>query len=279
MSEHEKNISLKLTKFEELTRVIDGFTYLSDAIGVYKDIGKIGTFINLNDLIYTSRGIYNVFPDNSIKKIILYQGERHFRMTEKLESNIDPSFHLYKCDIIKKQIEQRSKLFKITTRKDGNFMVTDHRFDEHMKRVEEKSYKKLLVCNLCFIMYNRIKRGDFPKEDFKIKDYFDSGHSNLTFTYNFDEIPIGYKNNWQEIASALKEKRNYTCEKCKITIEKLYSEKFLNIHFSTEQIYTKSVDKLKVLCLRCHADEPNHEHLIEKTEYKHFKDYLDARKI
>lgn len=264
----EKNI--KLTNFVEFDRVIGEISEMRGDLHAIKSIGTEGSFINLNDLIYTSRGIYYLFPDSTLKKVLLYQGERHFRTTDKLDNTIDPSFHIYKCDIVKKQIEQKSKFFKITTRKDGNFLVRDFKFDENMQRKEEISYKKLLICNLCFVMYGKIRRTSIPKEDFKIRDFLEPGYSDLKFTYNFDEIPVGYESNWKEIATALKKKKNYVCDKCGIKIEKLFADKFLNAHFSSEKIYNKHSDRVKNYCIRCHAEEPGHEHIKDKSEYKNF---------
>lgn len=270
MSDANKKDIQNLTEFSALGSLVDEIAEMRGDLSAIRNLSQQGTFINLNDLIYTSRGIYQVYPDSTLKKILLYQGERHFRMTDKLEDSIDPSFHIYKCDIVKKQIEQKSKFFKITTRKDGNFHVKDYKFDENMKRTEEESQKKLLICNLCFVMYGRIRRTSIPKEDFKIKEFLEPGYSSLTFTYNFDEIPVGFKSNWAEIANALKENKNYKCEKCGIVVEKLFAEKFLNIHYTQEKIYTKYRDKVKMLCIRCHSEEPGHEHIKEKSEYKNF---------
>ncbi len=266
----EKRDLIKLTGFDELSASVEEISGLRGAMGVYRELGNEGAFINLNDLIYTNRGIYYIFPDNTIKKVLLYQGERHFRITDKLGDNIDPSFHIYKCDIIKQQLEQRTKLFKITTRKDGKFLIRDYKFDENMKRGEETSYKKLLLCNLCFIMFSRVRRTSIPRDDFSIREFLDPGYSSLTFNYNFDEIPVGYKSNWQEIAASLKEKRNYTCDKCGVRVERLFAEKFLNIHFTTERMYTKSIDRVAMLCIKCHSEEPGHEHIKTKSEYRNF---------
>ena len=270
-------MSENFTQFEDFSRIVEEFATMRGSIGLYTELGKKGSLINLNDLIYTSRGIYHILPDKTLKKIILYQAERHFRHTEKQEDTNDPTFHIYKCDIVKNHIEHKSKKFKITTRKDGNFLVKDYKFDENMRRKEETHYKKLLICNLCFIMFNRISRTNILKEDFKVRDYLEPGYSELTFTYNFDEIPIGYKSNWQEIAVSLKEKKGYVCEKCKIKIENLYAEKFLNVHFTTEKLYTKFTDKAEVLCLGCHSKEPGHEHIKDRSEYKHFCDFVSKK--
>ena len=263
-----------LTDFAELTKIVEELNDLRAGLSEYRELGNIGSYSKLDDLIMTTRGIFHLLPDHTLKRVIVYQAERHFRMSEKQDDTIDPTFHIYKCDVLKKQLSERTKRFKITTRKDGMFLVKDYKFDELMQRVEEKHYKKLLVCNFCYIMYNRIKRSDIVREDFSIKEYFDTGYTTLTFTYNHDEIPVGYQSVWQEIASALKEKHTYTCEKCGLKIEKLFAEKFINTHFLSEILCKRQIDKVKVLCLGCHAEEPKHGHIKQKPEYQHFIDHV-----
>ena len=118
----------EITKFKDFNRVVEEILELRKPLEIYRDLGKAGVNVDLNDLIYTSRGIYQVFPDKAIKKVLLYQGERHFRITDKLDETIDPNFHIYKCDIVKKQVEQKAKRFKTTTRKDGSFFIRDFKF-------------------------------------------------------------------------------------------------------------------------------------------------------
>lgn len=268
---------IKLTKFQELSKVVDEFERLSAGVRQYSMLGREGRKVDLNELIYTSRGIYYVLPDTTIKKVILYQAERQFRLNDKAEDIPEPNFHIYACDVVKKQIEQKSKRFKITTRKDGLFLVKDYKFDENMKRKEEAQYKKLTICNLCFIQHNRVKRVNIPREDFNVKEFLEPGYSELTFSYNFDEIPVNYQANWQEIAAVLKEKKHYICDGCGIKVEKLYSEKYLNLHYTSEKLYNKLTDKVKVLCLKCHTDEAGHEHIKEKADYKNFLEFMNKK--
>jgi len=271
MNDKGEDKLLNLTEFEDLNLVVASIADIRGELGPYKNISEQGVHINnLEDLIYTNRGIYYQFPDNVLKKVLLYQGERHFRTTDKLDEDLTPTYHIYKCEIVKRNIEQRSKLFKIARKKDGYFLIKDLKFDKNLQRKEELAYYKASICNLCFIMHGRIVRTSIPKEDFNLKEYLEPGYSELTFPYNFDEIPINYKSNWKEIANSLKEKKNYTCEKCGIIIAKLFAEKFLNVHFTSEIIYTRAIDRAKVLCIRCHSDEPGHGHIKEKIEYKNF---------
>ncbi len=274
MNKKREDNFLNLTGFKDFSKIVTDIEDSRGSTGLYKEIGNQGLNINLNDLIYTSRGIYYLFPDRTIRKVLLYQGERHFRTTDKLDEDLAPTFHIYKCEMVKKHIEEKSKLFKITRRKDGYFLVKDLKFDKNLQRREEMAFYKSLICNSCFVNHGRIVRSSIPKEDFNIKDYLDLGHSDLTFSYNFDDIPIYYKNNWAEIATALKEKKNYTCEKCGIVVARLYAEKFLNIHYTAETIYTKTIDRVKVLCIRCHSEEPGHEFIREKMEYTNFFEVL-----
>jgi hypothetical protein len=67
---------------------------------------------------------------------------------------------------------------------------------------------------------------------------------------------------WHFLSTKMKEKREYSCEKCGFKAQNSYQKKFLHTHhISSDKTYS-NFDRLKVLCVACHSIEHND---IKKT--------------
>ena len=78
-----------------------------------------------------------------------------------------------------------------------------------------------------------------------------------------------YSIDWDEISQKYREQQNYTCENCQINLS--HSKKYLHVHHINEVKSDNDFNNLKVLCIKCHAEQPNHEHLKKELDYKQFK--------
>ncbi len=69
----------------------------------------------------------------------------------------------------------------------------------------------------------------------------------------------------------MKKNVGYTCqnEHCKITLKGRY-QKFLDTHHIDGQKNNNHENNLKVLCVKCHSEEPMHAHMRQDSRYKEF---------
>ena len=72
---------------------------------------------------------------------------------------------------------------------------------------------------------------------------------------------------WRDLSFWMRAKKQWTCEKCCINLEDRPSD--LHVHHICGKAYN-SPQHLKVLCIACHAEEPGHEFMKARREYKRF---------
>ena len=95
-----------------------------------------------------------------------------------------------------------------------------------------------------------------------------------------DKIPVSYRKSppdlfpdnpyWLALSSWLREEKQWTCEKCCISLaERQYD---LHVHHIFGRGFN-SLQHLKVLCIGCHAEEPDHAFMKAYPEYKAFLEW------
>ena len=74
---------------------------------------------------------------------------------------------------------------------------------------------------------------------------------------------------WSALSAWLREEKQWTCEneRCRINLEKRRSD--LHVHHVLGRGFN-SPQHLKVLCIACHAEEPDHAFMKSHPEYKAF---------
>lgn len=130
----------------------------------------------------------------------------------------------------------------------------------------EKIIKELQSCIFC---KNNIKE---KVEDSWDESYYGRNHMNLLAFFekygkpdfkNKDEFPESlygskYPENWKNISRKLREAANWKCKKCD---KDCSNEKdFLDVHHLNGVRDDIKIKNLRVLCKKCHSEEPNHEH-------------------
>lgn len=187
-----------------------------------------------------------------------------------------PRFHLTFCSTLrsKQQMKQMSK-YVVATRNDGQFIVHDR------SAGGAPSLMKLVVCQNCLadIAWNGFNSSQSKESkttqarDFSLTEYFAKYPRDLFAhepKYNSDTSPSNvYPPNWDEIAAAVKEKRRYKCEDCgKRLVDE--NSRFLHAHHINGRKDESNEENLRVLCVRCHANQPNHGHLKSRDDYVTF---------
>ena len=72
---------------------------------------------------------------------------------------------------------------------------------------------------------------------------------------------------WRTLSRWYREQRNWTCEECALSLHNdkhyLHTHHIWGTRLSTPQ-------DLRALCIGCHAEEPRHNHVKEKSDYQDF---------
>ena len=91
----------------------------------------------------------------------------------------------------------------------------------------------------------------------------------VLFTDPPPELPQ-YNAYWGRLSSWMREEKQWTCEKCGISL--VGRQRDLHVHHIFGRGFN-SPQHLKVLCRGCHAEEPDHEFMKNYPEYKAFLEW------
>ncbi|MCS5711960.1 HNH endonuclease [Candidatus Berkiella aquae] len=213
-------------------------------------------------------------------KTLGYKGQRvliyirdvnHYREEIKL-----PKFHIATCETLEKMWKnKRSERYVLYRRENGVFQVNvmkDSKIDIR--------YEKLNVCRNCLTHLNwenytqeRTSRNAIVA-DFSISVFFKRFSKSLLTSlpsHDSDTAPVNdYPDDWDVTSKQLRIKAGYRCESCKVCLEDAGLRQYLHVHHIDGQKNNNTKHNLKVLCAKCHADEPDHGHMKSSHDYKQF---------
>ena len=184
-----------------------------------------------------------------------------------------PRFHVADCDTLRDmRRSNRYERYVVTSRTDGKFIVN------FLQDQVEEAERRLYVCKNCLdrLNYNGYRRRGNAGRD-AIRDYFDLSaffekyDSQITRAPTHTDItaPLNtYSPNWNQISHRYKETRNWECEECGVNLGD--KRKFLHVHHINGQKYDNNDKNLLSLCIRCHANKPQHHQIRSDPDYKEY---------
>lgn len=211
--------------------------------------------------------------------------------------NLDPKkcrrVHFTVCAALKSMKTQgRFERYRITNRQTNRYLV-DVRYG--WRRTEERE-AQLYPCQYCLgnVKYQGF-RYEMPGNEkryilnnFDAEELFGLLRTRLT---QFREqnsrlrratrqaklavLPSGYPRNWKEISEGIRQRRNYTCEKCGVRLSGHAS--LLDVHHLDGDKQNVQDSNLRCLCKLCHHDE--HPHYQVKEADRVLIEALRRRKI
>lgn len=260
---------MKLTNFAELWSSIKLYDVGMIAKTELLLFSQDGLETDLEDVISSDGGeLLTVLKDGTVRKTVAYISERpDYYDTRGWEY---PKYHLYDCQIMQNmRINDRGHRYKKTMRDDGSFFMLITYKDRKSKKIE----KELNICGYCFGKYKEEYKDVVSKEEFTVKNYFTKPINKSTpfieIDYDSTTVPRYYSNSWKQISTYIKKQLDYTCQECGVTLKGEYS-KYLHTHHIDGNPNRDIVSNLKVVCIGCHANEFNHEHIKNNPDYIKF---------
>lgn len=206
------------------------------------------------------------------EKVLVYIRDQYLRYDQEIEYK----FHMSNCISIKKARRDKGNTrYVISSRVDGIFTVNLINSQKNVV-VEKDKKQKLNVCRNCLsnIKYkNYTSKKNHIYNKFSLEEFFKlyPGRNDLIrqryrndHTANINLYPKDFK----KIADALKKQRGYKCQQCKLDMAD--KKEFLDAHHVDRDKSNNNPDNLKLLCVRCHSDQPSHSHMKTDSRYKEF---------
>lgn len=217
------------------------------------------------------------------QKIVLYIRDQRVTHRHHNDSGGGYRFHISDCDTLRRMRDEgRYERYVVSTRKDGKFIVNRFEFNMLLGNGVEV---ELPVCKNCLkrINWQNYKqRGSSEKDriwkSFDLIDYFDRYNSKITIIPKHTEktAPLSeYTPDWNIISNKYRENVGWKCEECGLRLEE--EKKFLHVHHRNGVRSDNSWYNLQALCIKCHANKPDHDHLKNSPDYAKFMEFLNSR--
>ena len=233
-----------------------------------KNLVEGGVEVSIDDVGISADGTL-VYKD---QRVLLYIRD----VANYLNRDADPRFHFSNCTTLR-DMRQKNRFGKyvVANRTDGEFVLN---YITTGRRVE----KKLSVCQNCldylsydgFNLSNSRERRYAAVGRFSCSEFFerypknlhhqDAKHSAATAPKN------DYSTDWQSISRSYRAKVKWRCSKCTMELSTTDLQRFLHVHHLNGMKNENHETNLRALCVKCHAEEPDHSHVRFTLQYKEF---------
>lgn len=187
-----------------------------------------------------------------------------------------PKFHVSSCStIIDMWSKKRDHRYVLYRGESGYFSLN---IIKNNQVVSEQH--KLDICKNCL---SKLDWENFASEtrsnknkivsNFSISKFFEIYPKSLLTVkpkYNSDTAPLNdYPLNWSEISDRVRENAGNQCFSCCVELIN-ENRKYLHVHHIDGQKNNNKQHNLQVLCIKCHAGEPDHGHMKVSNDYREF---------
>jgi hypothetical protein len=190
-----------------------------------------------------------------------------------------PRFHVVECTKLQAMRQaNRFGRYVVTTRDDGLFAV--NRVDKHQHmlaqviplRVCQHCLNKLAFENFSFALCRTDRKRIVAR--FTIRRFFEKFPRSMFQslpTWDAATAPMNnYPADFDDISKRVREQRAWRCECCRRDFSRGSDREYLHVHHKNGVKNENHEENLQVLCLGCHASEPQHAHLKNLAEYREF---------
>lgn len=193
---------------------------------------------------FRSDGIFSITSDGSAHQVYLYKKKYHLGYGQP------PKYHICKCSTIDEFIEmgRRDEYVRANTDPVPVIDLDDNR--------KVKMVSALPLCNNC----RKIIAGYGNINTTQFVELLKAANGDKQENEEVELDLFGYVKDWDSISRAVREKHNYTCEKCGLKIEDDYDKQYMHVHHINGDKLNNNESNLKCLCLYCHAHVDEHHY-------------------
>lgn len=239
---------------------------------------------NIENIILGGYGIYHL-KEGRLAKVILHITDTEKRWIEKNQYAIKAfnakkyddiklieslhKYHFTKCEALDSMFNSgRKGRYYLAQRMDGTFSYS---VIEDNEVIFKNKHQKLNVCKFCLRALIELTNKEYRVQNFKPTDVFATNVvqlSNTEVALECNAVPNIYAKDWHKIANKAKQQADWRCEQCDINLTK--DKEYLHCHHIDVNRANNLIANLKVLCIKCHAQKPQHSHINKLPQYKEF---------
>ena len=200
------------------------------------------------------------------EQVVLYiKDTRQDRFTLLHDIENSRRFHVFECQTLK-QMRQvgRFDRYVVTREKSGKFLVEA---TDPITRSVEEIKAPLAVCKNCLYEldwkdYARLGRPGVVWKNFSLQDFFAEFATFFASKPQYSDKTApkgGYAKDWHQIATKIKQQRNWRCDKCGVNLSEPQDQRLLHGHHKNGVVSDNHPSNIEVLCILCHSEQPLHQ--------------------
>lgn len=189
-----------------------------------------------------------------------------------------PRFHVAECSTLQSMREKGAfERYVVSQKTTGNFTINIS---------EVKREAALQICRNCLthLDYQNFRSQRKTKQQeivsgFKIPEFFqvyDKGFYSVPNYTDQTAVFDKYTDDWKKISAEMRWNNHWVCQGCRLDLVK--DKQFLHVHHKNSIRSDNSPSNLAVLCIECHAKQPDHEHIRRLRDYGKFVDKYIKKK-
>ncbi|MPR11658.1 HNH endonuclease [Microvirga tunisiensis] len=194
-----------------------------------------------------------------------------------------PRYHVAECATLL-QMKEKKKFnrYVVSTRTDGRFTLNVIKSSQ-----THTGLHNLSVCQNCldklrfhgFAMQLSSAERKRRVTNFLLSKFFEQYPVSLHLQkprFDEDNAPRNnYTDDFGQISQTLRVKSGWRCIDCNINLSDPAMRQYLHVHHRNALKWDNDPRNLEVLCIRCHANKPDHSHIKNDARYYQFLRIID----
>lgn len=228
-----------------------------------------GIHVGIEDIELRENGLLSY----KNRQVLLYIQDHGWNVSSVLQDGSKgKKYHIAYCKTLEKMnLGGRYNRYVVKHDISGLFYIDGV---NSLTREHQSGEANLSVCKNCLnhLNYKNYSHSYYEKhqifDDFSLEEFFKIYQQYFPYKpkYKAGERKSVYSENWKQQSRSYRYSVQWQCEKCQV--ELVNHKDLLHTHHINGVKSDNSPRNLKALCIECHANEPNHQHMIVENFQK-----------